>query len=151
LRFAGAGLPETGNPSNRRVYPGESGRATGDCPSISREEADRFVRFLEEKLSTSTDLPTGLEPQAFLIAKTDQAIEILKEKGIDVWITYVRESGTNVDPSLELIFEGDLTWESALILTADGEKVALVGIHDAPEVEESGIYTRVIGYREGIS
>ncbi len=102
-------------------------------------------------MSTSTDLPTGLEPQAFLIAKTDQAIEILKEKGIDVWITYVRESGTNVDPSLELIFEGDLTWESALILTADGEKVALVGIHDAPEVEESGIYTRVIGYREGIS
>jgi Xaa-Pro aminopeptidase len=102
-------------------------------------------------MSTSTDLTTGLEPQTFLIAKTDQAIEILKEKGIDVWITYVRESIANVDPALELIFEGDLTWESALILTADGEKIAIVGIHDAPEVEEAGIYTRVIGYREGIS
>jgi Xaa-Pro aminopeptidase len=102
-------------------------------------------------VSTSTDLAAGLERQAFLTAKTDQAIEILKEKGIDVWITYVRESGTNVDPSLELIFDGDLTWESALILTADGEKIAIVGIHDAPEVEEAGIYGRVIGYREGIS
>jgi len=102
-------------------------------------------------VSTSTELPTGLEPRAFLRAKTDQAVEILKEKGIDVWLTYVRESGANVDPSLELIFDGDLTWESALILTADGEKIAIVGIHDAPEVEEAGIYTRVIGYREGIS
>jgi Xaa-Pro aminopeptidase len=101
-------------------------------------------------MPTTTDL-AGLDARAVLIAKTDQAVEILKEKGIDVWITYVRESIANVDPSLELIFEGDLTWESALILTADGEKIAIVGVHDAPEVEEAGIYTRVIGYREGIS
>lgn len=101
-------------------------------------------------VSTSTDI-AGLDARSFLRAKTDQAIEILKEKGIDVWLTYVRESGANVDPSLELIFEGDLTWESALILTADGEKIAIVGVHDAPDIEDADVYTRVIGYREGIT
>ncbi len=102
-------------------------------------------------MKTSIETPHGLDTRAFLLAKTDQAVEILKEKGIDVWLTYVRESSTNTDPVLELIFEGDLTWESALILTADGEKIAIVGVHDAPDLEESGIWHRVIGYREGIS
>lgn len=102
-------------------------------------------------MKASIAAPAGLDSRAFLVAKTDQAVEILKEKGIDVWVTYVRESSTNTDPVLELIFEGDLTWESALILTADGEKIAIVGVHDAPELEETGVYGRVIGYREGIS
>ncbi|GJM44153.1 MAG: peptidase M24 [Gemmatimonadota bacterium] len=102
-------------------------------------------------MSSTIDREPTLDARKFLIAKTDQATEILKEKGIDVWITYVRESIANVDPALELIFDGDLTWESALILTADGEKIAIVGVHDAPEMEEAGIYKRVIGYREGIS
>jgi hypothetical protein len=100
---------------------------------------------------TPTQTTSGLDPRQFLVAKTDQAIEILKEKGIDVWITYVRESIANADPTLELVFEGDLTWESALILTADGEKIAIVGVHDAAELEESGVYDRILGYREGIS
>jgi Xaa-Pro aminopeptidase len=100
---------------------------------------------------TPTQTTSGLDARQFLVAKTDQAIEILKEKGIDVWITYVRESIANADPTLELVFEGDLTWESALILTADGEKIAIVGVHDAAELEESGVYDRILGYREGIS
>lgn len=102
-------------------------------------------------MSSTIEQDPKLDSHALLIAKTDQAIKILKEKGIDLWLTYVRESIANVDPALELIFDGDLTWESALILTADGEKIAIVGVHDAPELEEDGIYTRVIGYREGIS
>ncbi len=92
-----------------------------------------------------------LDTQALLAAKTDQAVDILREKGIDLWLTYVRESTANVDPTLELIFDGDLTWESALILTADGEKIAIVGVHDAPDLEEAGVFGRVIGYREGIT
>lgn len=102
-------------------------------------------------MRATTETSPALDVRGFLAAKTDQAVEILKEKGIDVWLTYVRESSTNVDPALELIFEGDLTWESALILTADGEKIAIVGVHDAPELEDMGIWQRVIGYREGIS
>jgi Xaa-Pro aminopeptidase len=101
-------------------------------------------------LRATTESP-ALDVRGLLAAKTDQAIEILKEKGIDVWLTYVRESSANVDPALELIFDGDLTWESALILTADGEKIAIVGVHDAPELEDMAIWQRVIGYREGIS
>lgn len=102
-------------------------------------------------MSTTTEWRKTLDTRAFVAAKTDQAIEILKEKGIDVWITYVRNTLSNTDPCLELIFDGDLAWESALILTADGEKIAIVGIHDAPDIQEEGVYNRVIGYREGIS
>jgi hypothetical protein len=87
--------------------------------------------------------------RAFLAAKTDQAIEILKEKGIDVWLTYVRESSANVDPALELIFEGDLTWESALILTADGRR-SRSSANDAPELEDPHL-AACHRHREGIS
>jgi Xaa-Pro aminopeptidase len=102
-------------------------------------------------VSSTITRESKLDTLALLGAKTDQAVEILREKGIDVWLTYVRESTANVDPALELIFDGDLTWESALILTADGEKIAIVGVHDAPDLEEAGIFGRVIGYREGIT
>ncbi len=100
---------------------------------------------------TTARKQSTLDIHEFLAAKTDQAVAILREKGIDVWLTYVRESIANVDPALELIFDGDLTWESALIITAEGEKIAIVGVHDAPELEQEGVYARVIGYREGIS
>ncbi|MDH4212779.1 MAG: Xaa-Pro peptidase family protein [Candidatus Thorarchaeota archaeon] len=84
-------------------------------------------------------------------AKCKQALELLKELDLDSWLVWVRETSQMADPVLELILGGDLVWESALLFTKAGEKVAIVGNFDAGGLESSGIYDKVIPYTKGIS
>lgn len=81
--------------------------------------------------------------------KTDQAAAILREKNIDMWITFVRESSNIKDPSLDLIFNGNVTWESAFIFSNDGEKFALAGSMEVENIEQLEIYN-VEGYLKSI-
>jgi Xaa-Pro aminopeptidase len=82
--------------------------------------------------------------------KTSQAVEILKEFGIDLWLTFVRETHTLHDPSLDFLCPSALTWQSALIISSDGEKIAIVGNLDLAAVKEAGIYDQVIAYKNDI-
>lgn len=82
--------------------------------------------------------------------KTAQAVEILKERGIDLWITFVREADTIKDPCLELILGTGCVWQSAFLVHRSGEKVAIVGSLDAANIKEHGHYPEVIGYRDSI-
>ncbi len=81
--------------------------------------------------------------------KIAQAAGILDEEGIDLWLTFVRESEVNPDPVLDLIVGANCTWQSAFILTRCGDAVALVGSLDESRIRETGAY-EVIGYKEGI-
>jgi Xaa-Pro aminopeptidase len=82
-------------------------------------------------------------------SKAQQACEILKELDIDAWLVWVRETSQMADPVLELIFGGELTWQSALIFTMD-EKLAIVGSFDRDVVKAKGIYDTIIPYTTGI-
>jgi Xaa-Pro aminopeptidase len=83
--------------------------------------------------------------------KTNQAVEILKEKKIDAWLTFVRETSGVRDPALDLLLgPGDLTWPSALILTRSEEKIAIVGSIEKEAVGRLGIFTEIHGYDKSI-
>jgi Xaa-Pro aminopeptidase len=83
--------------------------------------------------------------------KASQAIDILKETDIDLWLTFVRETSGVRDPALDfLIGPGDLTWESALMFTKAGEQIAIVGRYEVDAVERLGVFNTVLGYDEGI-
>ena len=81
--------------------------------------------------------------------KLDQAAEILREQDVDLWLTLVRETLLTNDPCLELIAGTYSAWTGAFLISATGERTAIVGRFDAPSVEEIGAY-EVIGYDESI-
>jgi Xaa-Pro dipeptidase len=81
--------------------------------------------------------------------KLDQAVAILREQDVDLWLTFVRETSLTNDPCLELIAGTYSAWTGAFIVSASGERVAIVGRFDAPSVEQVGGY-EVIGYDESI-
>jgi hypothetical protein len=84
--------------------------------------------------------------------KVHQAIEILKEQGTDLWLTFVRETSGVRDPALDfLIGANDLTWPSALILTRKGEKIAIIGNLEKDAVQRLDVFDEFIGYDTAIS
>ena len=82
--------------------------------------------------------------------KIAQASAILKEKGVDVWLIFVRETAAMADPTLELILGTGCTWQSAFVISATGETLAIVGSLDVPNIQQSGHYAEVIGYTASI-
>jgi len=88
---------------------------------------------------------------SLLQEKATQATEILKETDIDLWLTFVRETSGVRDPALDLLIgPGDLTWQSALMFTKTGERIAIVGRYEVDAVERLGVFETVLGYDEGI-
>ncbi len=88
--------------------------------------------------------------KSIAIEKSQQVIEILREKGIDLWLNFVRESHVIPDPALSLVLPVSLTWQSAIMFFADGEKIAIVGELDRKAVEDIGTMDRVLTYRVSI-
>lgn len=82
--------------------------------------------------------------------KVAQAIGILQEKGIDVWMTFVRETTAGGDPVLPLIYGHDLTWHSALILSRHGRSVVVLGDLEAEAARRTGAYNTILPYHQSI-
>jgi Xaa-Pro aminopeptidase len=82
--------------------------------------------------------------------KLAQAVDILQEKKVDCWLTFVRETAHNADPALGLILGFDLTWQTALIVTRTGRRIAIAGRYDADNIKRMGGYDEVIGYDQSI-
>jgi Xaa-Pro aminopeptidase len=82
--------------------------------------------------------------------KVMQSVQILKEKDVDAWLTFVRETAQMKDPCMDLIAGVEVTWHSAFILTSKGERIAIVGRFDRENVELTGAYQQVISYDESM-
>lgn len=84
--------------------------------------------------------------------KIEQAIKILQELNIDMWITFVRKTSEIFDPALFFLSDNKwYTWETAFIITSKGRKVAIAGRFDAPMIEKMQLYDEIISYDQGIS
>ena len=86
-----------------------------------------------------------------LEGKLAQVPAILLETGLDAWLLFARESHTIHDPCFDLVVGGDVTWQSAFILTKNGDRIAIVGTLDRAAIEARGHYRELIGYVGGIS
>ncbi|MCH7965741.1 MAG: aminopeptidase P family protein [Bacteroidetes bacterium] len=82
--------------------------------------------------------------------KINQAIEILKEKNIDMWITFVRESSIIHDPAMDMVVGTNSTWQAAFIINKDGDTTAIVGDMEEENFVSAGLYKNVIGYLKSI-
>ena len=83
--------------------------------------------------------------------KVNQAVEILKEQETDMWLTFVRETSGVRDPALDLLIgANDLTWESALILTRAGGRIAIIGNLEKDAVGRLNIFNEILGYDKSV-
>jgi Xaa-Pro aminopeptidase len=83
--------------------------------------------------------------------KVAQAVDVLNELELDCWLTFVRETTEAGDPVLPLILGQPLTWQSALIVTKGGDRIAIVGKYEDDAVRSTGVWNDVIPYVEGVS
>jgi Xaa-Pro aminopeptidase len=85
-----------------------------------------------------------------ILEKINQAVKILQEKNIDMWMTYVRETGTIKDPMLDMIVGTNATWQSAFIITKNGDTHAIVGSMEIENMNMTGTYKNISGYLKSI-
>jgi Xaa-Pro aminopeptidase len=82
--------------------------------------------------------------------KVDQAAGVLADLNIDAWMTFVRETTETGDPILPIILGQPLTWQSALIVTGAGDRIAIVGKYEDDAVRSTGAWSEVVPYTKGI-
>jgi len=85
-----------------------------------------------------------------VLEKIDQAAKILKEKEIDMWMTFVRETGNMKDPMIDMIVGTNATWQSAFIITKEGDTHAIIGSLEYENMKTVGTYKNIHSYLKSI-
>jgi Xaa-Pro aminopeptidase len=70
--------------------------------------------------------------------------------GVDLWLTFARETTMLPDPALELILGQEVTWRSIFLISRSHKHTAIVGHYDAENVRQLGVYQEVVGYHHGL-
>jgi len=131
----------------------------GDVEVLARDISRRDMSLLMSRVTPGTDHlwsmvvleARGVNMSTIHAEKLEQAVQLIRDANMDVWVTFVRESVAGGDPALSLILEGGMTWRSALMVTRDGRKVGVVGSLDASILECSGNWDEVVTYDTDIS
>lgn len=85
-----------------------------------------------------------------ILEKIEQAGKILIEKGIDMWLTFVRETGNIKDPMIDILVGTNATWQSAFIITKEGNTHAIIGSLEYENMKTVGIYKNIHPYLKSI-
>lgn len=85
-----------------------------------------------------------------ILEKQKQAAEILKEKDIDMWMTFVRETGNMKDPMMDMIVGTGATWHSAFIITKTGETIAIIGSLEEANMKSVGTFKTIKSYLKSV-
>jgi Xaa-Pro aminopeptidase len=80
--------------------------------------------------------------------KMEQAVEALHKHGIDLWLILTSEGS---DPCLPLVTGVKTVGPGAFLITAQGGMFAVCSSIDAQDIEESGLFTSVIKYKDGLA
>lgn len=79
--------------------------------------------------------------------KIVQAIDILRELDIDLWMVIDRESGLLSDPVMDYVVGDGATWLSFFMFFKNGDKHAIVGNLDIEKFRRSGLFDTVSAYK----
>ncbi|MEG8947658.1 M24 family metallopeptidase [Rosettibacter firmus] len=85
-----------------------------------------------------------------ILEKIEQAAKILSEKDIDMWLIYVRETGNIKDPMMDMLVGTNATWQSAFIITKDGNTHAIIGSLEYENMKTIGTYKNIHPYLKSI-
>jgi Xaa-Pro aminopeptidase len=91
-------------------------------------------------------MSTELAPKEIIVQKLEQAAGKLREAGVDLWITCVQETSSGAERIFPYVSPGHLTWESAIIVGADGQRRLICGNMDQQNFEQSGIYNEILTF-----
>lgn len=81
-------------------------------------------------------------------SKIEQAITILDELQIDMWIVFCRETDMVKDPSLDLVVGEDVSGSAAFIFTRSGYTIAYLWKHDAANIQRLNCFNSVLTYTD---
>ncbi|QVK19810.1 aminopeptidase P family protein [Mycoplasmatota bacterium] len=78
--------------------------------------------------------------------KVIQAIEIVKEENIDIWLTIGRETVMNSDPVIQLISKTDFGGLTAAMICKNGDNFMLANHLDSEGYRMTNVFDKVIQY-----
>lgn len=85
-----------------------------------------------------------------IFEKQKQAAQILNEKSIDMWMTFVRETGNIKDPMMDMIVGTGATWHSAFIITKNGDTTAIIGSLEEANMKTVGTFKNIVPYLKSV-
>ncbi len=85
-----------------------------------------------------------------ILEKINQSVKILNEKNIDMWMTFVRETGNMKDPMIDMTVGANATWQSAFIITKNGDTHAVIGSLELENMKMVGTYKTIHTYLKSV-
>ena len=80
--------------------------------------------------------------------KISQAIRILEELDIDLWMVIDKESDVLSDPIMDFVVGTGVTWLSFFLFFKTGEKIAIVGNLDVEKIKRLEIFDQIFAYKD---